>query len=478
MKTFVNKALAIALLSFALGSSTAHAFDSGSTGADGAFSPQVDTTLQLPPDGIFNFTTVNIPSGVTLRFARNTTNTPVTILASGNVTISGTINISGLASTNVGAAGGGNLGDDGLPGAGGPGGFDGGSGGAKQLVSVASRISGAGLGPGGGGGEQNVCGGGGGFAGNGVNGGFSSCRSVSGRGGQSYGNATLLPLIGGSGGGGAGFQLSAGSGGGGGAILIAASGTLTHTGAIRANGGTSGSSAGVNPGATGGGGSGGAVRLVATTLAGNGSITASGGGRGSNSSNGNRVGGVGSVGRIRLEAEIILRTSGTTPAFSFAGPQDLFVAGLPSLRITRVAGADAPAIPTGSADIILPETTPNPVTVEFATIGVPVGNTVELTVTPSTGTPVAAISGALAGTEANATASVSVNLPNGPSVLSAEVSFTVTLAMQEQFSPLTNGQQIARVKLSVDPKRGSLTTFITQSGEEFVWPSRVVAWNQ
>ena len=49
-------------------SSAAQAYDSGSTGADGAFSPQVNTVLQLPEDGIFNFTTVTIPSGVTVTF--------------------------------------------------------------------------------------------------------------------------------------------------------------------------------------------------------------------------------------------------------------------------------------------------------------------------------------------------------------------------------------------------------------------------
>ena len=46
--------------------SGAQAYDSGSTGADGAFAPQVDTTLQLPEDGIFNFTTFTVPSGVTV----------------------------------------------------------------------------------------------------------------------------------------------------------------------------------------------------------------------------------------------------------------------------------------------------------------------------------------------------------------------------------------------------------------------------
>lgn len=50
--------------------SPAMAFDSGSSGADGAFSPVVDTVKPLPPDGIFNFTSVNIPAGVTVRFEK------------------------------------------------------------------------------------------------------------------------------------------------------------------------------------------------------------------------------------------------------------------------------------------------------------------------------------------------------------------------------------------------------------------------
>lgn len=47
--------------------SSAIAFDSGSTGADGDFAPASDITLGLPDSGIFNFTTVNIPEGVTVR---------------------------------------------------------------------------------------------------------------------------------------------------------------------------------------------------------------------------------------------------------------------------------------------------------------------------------------------------------------------------------------------------------------------------
>src|SRR4029079_3177509 len=110
-------------------SGTALAFNSGSTGADGAFSPTVSTQVQLPESGIFNFTTVNIPSGVTVTFKRNTANTPIVILATGNVTIAGAIDVSGSSSANVGAAGDGNLGDDGIPGRGGSGGQDGGRGG-------------------------------------------------------------------------------------------------------------------------------------------------------------------------------------------------------------------------------------------------------------------------------------------------------------------------------------------------------------
>src|SRR5438034_4553077 len=219
---------ACALL-IALGSAPALAqtFNSGSTGADGAFNPDCNpkpciVTAPLPESGVFNFTTVNIPVGVTVRFTRNAANTPVTILATGNVTIAGIIDVSG----SPGRPGGGGiqLGSNG--GAGGPGGFDGGSG----ANGVASLAGGAGLGPGGGAGGPvgNNNGGGGGFATAG-----GTLGATDGAGGQPYGTAALLPLIGGSGGGGgavaagqAGQATGSGGGGGGGALLIASSGTI------------------------------------------------------------------------------------------------------------------------------------------------------------------------------------------------------------------------------------------------------------
>lgn len=143
----ILKATALATL---LATSSAHAFDSGSTGADGALAPAANSgvvEIQLPESGILNYTTVNIPVGVTLKFKRNTLNTPVVMLASGNVTIAGGIDVSGGHGAYSGTLGDGNLADDGVPGKGGPGGFDGGRGGGTVPSNL---LGGAGLGPGGG----------------------------------------------------------------------------------------------------------------------------------------------------------------------------------------------------------------------------------------------------------------------------------------------------------------------------------------
>lgn len=486
MNHSINKKLlplAVAMITIP---SLVSAFDSGSTGADGAFSPTVNTQLQLPPDGIFNFTNVTIPSGVTVTFAKNAANTPVTILASGDVTIDGTIDVSGSDSADIGTAGGGNIGDDGVPGIGGPGGFDGGAGGVGNNVRGSN-----GLGPGGGDGGEfatfvgRLCGGaGGGFATSGTNvtgtrG--NNCLNSSIFGGEAYGANTLLPLIGGSGGGGApgGTSFSgSGGGGGGGSILIAVSGIASIEGFIIADGGDSGDAGGSGTGGTGGGGSAGSIRLVATELTGDGNLLARPGvaGAGAVFPGGGSSGG---DGRIRLEAETITFNSTTTPAFSFAAPQDIFVPGLPGLRITRVAGFDAPAVPTGSADIILPAGTANPITVEFASNGVPLGNTVQLTVTPTNAPSTSTLSNALSGDIANATASASIEIPEGPSTLSAQVSFTVTAAIGDEMSRFAKGERVERIVVAAGLDGSSETLLITVSGKEYRYsgplPSAAIA---
>ena len=473
-----------------------YAFDSGSTGADGALNPATDTVVVLPPDGVLNYTTVNIPSGVTVTFQRNVINTPVVMLATGDVTIDGTLSVDGQASPGVGSAGDGNPADDGDPGLGGPGGFAGGQGG-----TLANPMGGDGLGPGAGTratGRHNSTtnpanigcgGGGGGFGSAGAIGANTHinvyCASRAGNGGPSYGNSQLSPLIGGSGGGGgyAGTALNgSGGGGGGGAILIAASGTVTVNGTINARGGASGSTSGAgdaNYGGTGGGGSGGAIRIVATTVAGNGALNAHGRAAGTGSHSNTNAnygrGGAGGTGRIRLEAETLSRTAATNPPYTTSAPQDLFVPGLPSLRITAVGGITAPASPTGTADITLDSATPNPVTVDFESTGVPTGTTVALKVIPASGAPSTVTSTALSGTEALATASASATIPDGDNVLQASVSFTVVASVGDNLSRFAQGERVETVTLTAGLYGTGLTQLTTVSGKTYTLPARIAA---
>lgn len=463
----------------AFGSPVALAFTSGSTGSDGAFSPTVNTQLTLPASGVFNFTTVNIPAGVTVTFKKNALNTPVVLLASGDVTVAGIVNASGTNGAATGAAGDGNIGDDSLPGVGGPGGYDGGRGGAGAITDVTNLLGsgGAGLGPGGGTGglpcyyapnntTYFASGASGSFGAKGDSSASNYCPTtgyITSPSSPTYGSSSLVPLLGGSGGGGGSGGTTfggAGGGGGGGAILIASSGTVTVSGQILADGGAAGELSGSAVGGTGGHGSGGAIKIVATAIAGDGKISAVS----APAVNGTQTG------RIRLEAETITRTAATQPTLSFAAPGPLFVAGAPTLSISSVAGVAAPAIPTGNADIVLPSTTPNPVTVVFQTSGVPVGNTVKLTVTPAGGEVVSALSPALTGSTASASASVSITLPNGPSTLSATTTYTIVASLGDAMSRFARGERVEKVTLTAIPGKPQQVTLVTVSGREFDAP--------
>lgn len=444
-------------------------FDSGSTGADGAFSPTADIELQLPPNGIFNFTSVNIPEGVTVTFRKNSINTPIVMLVSGDFTLAGTIDINGsdAALTSNDSV------DSSQPGRGGPGGYDGGRGGL--ITGSATRVGGSGLGPGGGAGGDfwnatnsafNQGGGGGGYAtsvGQFVQSQrFGIFRTAPG--GSAYGSTFLLPLIGGSGGGGGrgGLIISgAGGGGGGGAILVAVTGTadIQATGRITANGGSGGNVVGTGGhselGGCGGGGSGGAIRIVATIVKGSGQLLAQGSGTGADCVNGAsnfpQSGTGGAPGRIRIEGEkMVYGSSATSPPPSIdivTGP--VFIPGQPSLRITNVAGTAAPAAPVGNRDIDLPTTTTNPVTVGFASSGIPLSTTVTLTAKPTLGPAVSAVSSPLAGSVDSATAIASIDLPAGHSVLTATVSYTLTASLGDALgSQFAQGERVERIEVS------------------------------
>lgn len=295
--------IVVASISLLLGISaaaTAQTFSSGSTGADGALDLAAmactECEVQLPPSGVLNYTTVNVPAGKTLKFRKNALNTPVHLLAQGAVAISGVVSVNNTAINAHGDL------DASIPG---PGGFPGGGTGQP------------GLGPGGG-------------------------AAVGDRNGRWVGPLSLVPIVGGSGGGDGGC-------GGGGGVLIASSQSIaiTTTGSISAVAGSK-MYGNASPG------SGGAIRLVANSLNVAGSLSANSW----FVSSGFVL--YGNVGMIRLEAPLgsLSFTGSATPApvISEINPS-LVSAALPSLTIVSVGGRAVPSYAGNrmdAADLVLP----------------------------------------------------------------------------------------------------------------------------
>jgi hypothetical protein len=444
---------------------TLNTFNSGSTGADGAFEPTASQSVVVPESGVFNFTTVNIPTGVTITFVRNAKNKPVTILASGNVTIAGIINVDGRAGSGNGGGG-----------QGGPGGFDGGSGGYPFDLSFVGIT---GNGPGGGsGGHGNSTltvpggGAGGGYAGNGTNGNAPSGVTPA-PGGPRYGSSTLVPLIGGSGGGGGGARtntVGGAGGGGGGAVTIASSGTIAFSGQLQARGGSGSNGAG-----GGGGGAGGGIRLIANTIAGGGSLFVQGGTAGLSTITSLASGGAGAPGFIRVEAfdRSAFNPSANPNFVSFALPHPVAPANAPALRVASVAGIAAPASPvgslTGAPDIVVPTTQPNPVTVGLEAANVPVGTVVAVTLTPAQGARTSSQSTPLSGSEAASTATASVTLPAGMSVLTAVA--VIDLTTPGSASLFIEGERVDSIEVAATFGGKSEVTYVTRTGRRITRPS-------
>ncbi len=362
-------------------------FDSGSTGADGAFAPAGNQTVDLslagsgPGNGvydpdkwavIFNYTTITIPAGVTITFNNHPSGAPVVWLASGDVDISGAVVLDG--------AGSGWGGTYATPG---PGGFSGGRGSIDIYVSPGT----AGLGPGGG----QFQGGAGGYGTPGQDG-------PTGPGGGTYGNEGVLPLIGGSGGSGAstgGGDMGGGAGGG--AILIASSGTISLNGQILSRGG--------GPGYNAGGGSGGAIRLVADSVQGVGILRATGGGGGG-------------AGRIRIESPSAYLADPGDPPYSLSSvPGPLWPdATHPRLAVTSVDELPVPVDPLAgieTPDVVLADTTQTPVTIAISAAYIQPGTTVEVHLNRDIGARDTVISTPLAGTLESSTATATAPFPRG-----------------------------------------------------------------
>ena len=302
-----------------------------SNGSDGAFNPTENVTINLSQavtgswdqDGaghgvydagkwavVFKYSVVNIPANVTVTFKNHSGNPPVVWLVQGDVSIAGTVDLSGQ--------------DAGLPG---PGGFRGGL-----------RGNGPGFGPGGGNypptDEWGVASGG--YATPGIGGTPPSIN---------YNNPTLIPLMGGSGGRGTVGHVIGSPGGG--ALLIVAP-NIQLNGMIMANGGPSTYSAGA----------GGGIRLVSNVLSGSGGLSAMGG------VSGQAPGGDGYI-RIESNATTFQLTNiyPHYPSMSTASdtPQLWPDSSAPSVSVTSIGGVAVPIDPhaslgIGDDDVWLPAT--------------------------------------------------------------------------------------------------------------------------
>lgn len=148
-------------------------------------------------------------------------------------------------------------------------------------------------------------------------------------------------------------------------------------------------------------------------------------------------------------------------------PQPIVIPSTPSLRFVTIGGMPVPAIPVGDSDIVLAQGFPNPVAVVMETTGVPVGSIVRVRLSPRVG-PVTEVDAApTIGAQSSASTSASFDIPPGHSVLSAWVTFTLTLAQAEPLTRFAQGERVEKVTLSSTLGQGSKATLHTVSGREF-----------
>jgi hypothetical protein len=375
------------LLALAVAPAARAQFSSGSTGSDGAltyttagtytFDPQV---LGLDPagDNIFNFTTINIASGVTLNMPADVLrNRSVIWLASGTVTIAGTLNLAGANGSAESGGTGNNPGQGRYPAMPGAGGFPGGVG--QYLSSPATNGDGYGAG------VTSSTGGG---------------SAV-----YAYNSNMLDPLVGGAGGAGGaiGGGTAGGNGGaGGGAIRIVSTTSISVSGSILAYGGNP--TGGVS-GYSGGYGSGGAIHLVAPTVTNTGTLNANGV--------------VNPIGVVKVSANTASIGGGVTGQYTL-GPlyNPPLPAGVPAVKVVSVNGTNAPSDVTGSA--LSPDftiATTSTVTVNISAAYIPLGTVVTLHLNSEQGNDATISCSALAGTLASSTASCTgVTFPQGVTI--------------------------------------------------------------
>ena len=206
-----------------------------------------------------------------------------------------------------------------------------------------------------------------------------------------------------------------------------------------------------------GGGSGGAIKLMTNSISGNGALYA----RGSLGNSGQFS--AGGDGRIRIEAYTNNYGNISYPSYAYGMPSSVFLANVPSLSITSIAGAYVPSNPTASystPDIALPITTTNPVTVALSASYIPLTATVTVTTIPQYGSA-SNVTTTLSGSDISSTSTASVNLsPDYATVITAHTTYTLQTAM------FWEGEKIDKVHVAAATGKGSKTSYITESGKE------------
>jgi hypothetical protein len=342
-------ALSGLLLFFASSRANSQVFTSGSSGKDGVFNPPTNIEINLgeaaasddgfrnPGTGVFDaenfaivfhYQSIDIPPNVTVTFINHPKNYPVIWLSQGDVSIRGTVNLSGkegAVSSSALAHGG----------SGGPGAFPGGNG---QSVGWPGASDGLGYG--------------GGRAGHPTTYntstqdpaivGHATLRDQPGgvqrpANGSPYGSNLLVPFTTGGSGGGGTVGNGVGGGGGGGALMIASTTRIAITagGVLRSNGGYSHG---------GGVGSPGCFRLVAPTVSGNGVMDVG------------SLAGAGGIGIVRVDAIFKTGIAFQAPAaaYSIGANMIVFPEVVPKVAVTEIGGA---GIPAGSTDAVIYNTT-------------------------------------------------------------------------------------------------------------------------
>ncbi len=431
-------------------------FSSGSDGHDGIFSPTANVEVDMAdhPDGIYQYVSVNIPTGVTVTFKPNAENTPVVWLVQGDCIIaaSSTVDLSGKATGTVSA------------GAGGPGGYRGGNG----MLGAGSTLAEMGQGPGGGEVTEGHYGGNGSF---GTVGGVGAQAPP----GNLYGNQYILPLIGGSGGGGSSAPGRVGAGGGGGGAILIAANHISVYGTILSRGGSPYNSTSL---ASGGAGSGGAIRLVTETLEGNGSLICSGNGSDWIMYTGWIESG---NGRIRLEA-FSDTFSGICTGETTRGMQSiLFLPSgtAPSLAITQIGGISVPTNPSGSSsspDVLLPGEIANPMSVVVHAMNIPINTPITVDVKPYSGASVSATA-QNTGNLASSTATFSITIPRGGGTIMAKAVTAVNPARSDESQAknlsyrdtglTTDGERFKTAEVTTVLGGSSQLVYVTESGKRY-----------